>query len=232
MMRTGEGFWLAKAFGFALAVAVAMMVACSSIALAAEPAGTVDGAGIQKAAAQASTSYKIKTADYQLTVPKYWRGKVCWQTVKRPIYQTATQSTKTYCTTTFYLKGHKGDSDYIVGWVSAGDANGPGPGLDITGVHVSSKSKGGKKVYVTARNWPLICWMNHNPSNRKAFPSATKKQLSKMSKIVTGGKVSYKEALASKKNPDYRGWGDPKTSKYRDTAGKYLKTQFKSLKVR
>ena len=228
MMRAREGFWLAKAFGLALAVAVATMVACSTMALAAEPAGAVEGAGIQKAAAQVSAKYKIKTADYKLTVPKYWRGKVCWQTTKRSVYQ----STKKYCTTTFYLKGHKGDSSYIVCLVSAGDANGPGPGLDMTGIAVTSKSKAGKKVYVTARNWPLICWTNHDSPDNKIFQDVTKKQFNKMSKIVTGGKVTYKKALASKKNPDYKGWGNPKTSKYRDTAKKYLKTKFKDLKVR
>ena len=177
----------------------------------------------KKAAGKAKKSkYTITTKRYKVTIPKAWRGKVEWKTVKHR-YSPKPGKWKTSPITTIYLKGHKGDDNYRLAMVSGALANEPGPGGDISSLIAVKASKGNANDMRSARAYVMCPNMVYRAYYWNQYHSGqmiSDADLAKMIKITTNGKVSLAKARA---NGNYTA----PHNKYFKKPGKYLTKIFK-----
>ncbi|HAM16448.1 MAG TPA: hypothetical protein DCP91_11470 [Eggerthellaceae bacterium] len=141
-------------------------------------------------ATQASKSNcLIKTKDYRFKIPKFWRGKVQWKSSS--------------WRTEVYLKGHRGDSRYLLTSVMSGQFTGHGDAFDVV-LQKKWKNQSGAypvpfTVTVLSKNVPYFIWAGWYDSYDDLWIPV--KDQKKMLKLATFGKVTYAKA---KRNADYK----------------------------
>ena len=137
-----------------------------------------------------STSYTIKTSDYSVTIPKAWRGKVDWQ-LKPLSYRYTDNCIKKELI--FYLKGHKGDFDYALAFISVPTGGGFGHCTQL--YFYNHKTDGSAFFDLSGVVTPYKVWAGKHEGDWSAYHDISISDQKKMLELTTGGKVSYKSAI-------------------------------------
>ena len=188
-----------------------------------------------------TTSYKISTPYYSLTIPKIWRDKVQWKTTVSYVRQCKYENYRMiysgkkykFYATSFYLKGHKGDESYWLARIGAGrsDCENDLTGFNSDKTSILVKNNGRHRVYLLAANMPVRIGWHYNARNdwaRTLIPNSEANQ-KKMLKL-TVGTTAYYNAL-KKWEASTGDWND--SSLYFNRVNKYLEPRFKNaIKVK
>jgi len=162
----------------------------------------------------------VKTKDYRFKIPKYWRGKVTWQTTS------SKSAGRARCYwTKIYLKGHKGDERYQLASVMSGGFTGLNGGFDVI-FYKKTKIQDcypvNRSVVMWSRNMPYCIWYGVYESYGCSGVSV--KDQKTMLKLATFNKVSYAKAS---RNADYGTAAYKAVKKYQK---KYFKPSFRVLR--